>query len=298
MSDICLLRYSQLTDSRQQIARHAKQFPEGGKPTLTQTDETGLIDTLKLAFAISKVNPDLAAAFSPSIPDIFKMISRIDIPNQPLDGLLGQLINVLSMLDVEGKKSKVDKNVIFPDINQNGNVDRLINILDRAVSVYKPEELNHKAVPLLYALITIHDLAPEGPRQYMQHRLLPEQDDRSQPIGRSDNLSSRLLKLSTTPYPELKTVISELMFVLSGKDAENLTKNIGYGFAAGFLASRGMEIPRTAGEAFATGSAGFNPDINPITGQKWSAEPRDQGPPMTQEEKEREAERLFVLFER
>lgn len=39
-------------------------------------------------------------------------------------------------------------------------------------------------------------------------------------------------------------------------------------------------------------------DINPITGQRKDMEPVDKGPEMTDEEKEREAERLFVLFER
>lgn len=39
-------------------------------------------------------------------------------------------------------------------------------------------------------------------------------------------------------------------------------------------------------------------DINPITGQRTDMEPVDTGPEMTDLEKEREAERLFVLFER
>jgi Guanine nucleotide exchange factor synembryn. len=87
------------------------------------------------------------------------------------------------------------------------------------------------------------------------------------------------------------------MFVLSDKDAEKLTMNIGYGFAAGFLAARGIEMPQSANEAY---SAEDSPETarNPITGQRWAAEPQDSGPPMTMEEKEREAERLFVLFER
>jgi hypothetical protein len=38
--------------------------------------------------------------------------------------------------------------------------------------------------------------------------------------------------------------------------------------------------------------------INPITGQRLDKEEQVQMEPMTQEEKEREAERLFVLFER
>lgn len=39
-------------------------------------------------------------------------------------------------------------------------------------------------------------------------------------------------------------------------------------------------------------------EINPVTGQRKDMEPVDPGPEMTDEEKEREAEKLFVLFER
>jgi hypothetical protein len=264
-------------------------------------DELALTDTLKLIFNVSKIYPDLAVTFSPSIPHVLKIISRMDIPAKPLDGLVSYLINSLSVLDLEEKKSKIfDSSPLFPKFNQNCNVDKLINILDQAVSVYSPEQLEEKAVPLLHSLIVVHEVAPDGPRKYMQWLLLPEDSDRSLPIGQSDTLSSRLLKLSTGPYPNLKTGISELMFVLSGKDAENLTKRIGYGFAAGFLASRGMEIPQSAREAYATNTEedGLDAAVNPITGQRWASEPKDNDPPMTMEEKEREAERLFVLFER
>ncbi|KAL4885524.1 guanine nucleotide exchange factor [Aspergillus karnatakaensis] len=282
-----------------QILRHSKQFPKSGRKPLSQVDELAFIDTLKLVFNVAKLFQDLAPTFSPSIPYIFKIISRIDIPLKPLDGLLGTLLNCLSTLDLENKKGKpYESNPLFPTFNQNCNVDKLINILDQAVSAYDPLELETKAIPLLHTLVTIHELAPEGPRKYMQWLLLPDDNDRSRPIGQSDTLSSKLLKLSTMPYANLKIAISELMFVLSGKNAESLTKNIGYGFAAGLLASRGIDIPKSAGEAFSTNSEGLNPDVNPITGQRWDAEKEDTGPPMTKEEKEREAERLFVLFER
>lgn len=294
------LIFTAILTSTQQLGRHAKQFPKSGRQPLSQMDELALIDTLKLIFNVSKIYPDLAVTFSPSIPHVLKIISRIDIPAQPLEGLLSYLINSLSVLDLEEKKSKIfDSSPLFPKFNQNCNVDKLINILDQAVSVYSPEQLEEKAVPLLHSLIVVHEVAPDGPRKYMQWLLLPEDSDRSLPIGQSDTLSSRLLKLSTSPYPNLKTGISELMFVLSGKDAENLTKRIGYGFAAGFLASRGMEIPQSAGEAYATNTEnGLDTAVNPITGQAFASEPQDNGPPMTMEEKEREAERLFVLFER
>lgn len=283
----------------QQILRHSKQFPKSGRKPLPQIDELAFIDTLKLVFNVSKLFEDLAPTFSPSIPYIFKIISRIDIPLKPLDGLLGTLLNCLSTLDLENKKERsYESNPLFPTFNQNCNVDKLINILDQAVSAYDPLELETKAIPLLHTLVTIHELAPDGPRKYMQWLLLPDDNDRNRPIGQSDTLSSKLLKLSTMPYRNLKIAISELMFVLSGKNAESLTKNIGYGFAAGLLASRGMDIPKSAGEAFSTNPEGLDPEVNPITGQRWDKEKEDTGPPMTQEEKEREAERLFVLFER
>ncbi|KAL4804240.1 guanine nucleotide exchange factor [Aspergillus unguis] len=278
-----------------QILRHSKQLPKSGKKALSQIDELALIDTLKLVFNVAKLFQDLAPTFTPSIPNIFKIISRIDIPLKPLDGLVGTLLNCLSTLDLE---AKIEGNPLFPTFNQNCNVDKLINILDQAVSSYEPSELETKAIPLLHTLVTLHELAPDGPRKYMQWLLLPDDNDRDRPIGQSDTLSSKLLKLSTMPQPNLKVAISELMFVLSGKNAESLTKNIGYGFAAGLLATRGIEIPQSAGEAFATNPEGLDPDVNPITGQKWAAEKEDTGPPMTKEEKEREAERLFVLFER
>ena len=65
---------------------------------------------------------------------------------------------------------------------------------------------------------------------------------------------------------------------------------IGYGNAAGFLMMRGM-----------MGSPGdvssSDPNINPITGQIKEDLP-DPMAGMSEEEKEREAEKLFVLFDR
>ncbi|KAH8700246.1 guanine nucleotide exchange factor [Talaromyces proteolyticus] len=296
---VLITKHSMADNILSQVIRHAKQIPKNGRKSYSQIDELALTDTLKLVFNVAKLYPDLADSFTPLIPHLFKIINRIDIPDrQPLDGLIGYIINALSTLDLEEKPGRFESNPLFPKFNQNCNVDKLINILDAAVGVYNSEELEPRAVPLLHLLITIYEFAPEGPRKYMQWLLLPEDNDRSVPIGRSDTLSSKLLNLSTSPSVHLKTAISELMFVLSGKDADSLTKNIGYGFAAGFLASRGLQIPQDAQEAFATNSSRVSDHVNPITGQRYDAEPVDTGPPMTQEEKEREAERLFVLFER
>lgn len=257
------------------------------------------IETVKLMHNITHIYTDLAPLFSPCVGPLFKFISRFDIPSKPLEGLMGYLVNSLGSLDLEGEKGKpFESHPFFPKFNQNCNVDKLINILDKAISAYPPEELEVRVSSLLSALITIHKMAPDGPRKYMEWLLLPEQDDRSQPIGKSDTLSSRLLRLYTGPYPTLKQLIKDLMLNMSDNDPENLTNNIGFGFASGMLMSNNVEIPQTAREAFSTRGDDQGPAINPITGQRLDAEPVDTGPPMSQAEKEREAERLFVLFER
>lgn len=284
------------TNLNYQISRHAAQFPEPGKAALSQMDQLALTDTLKLIYLIASRNPKLAETFSPSLPLMFTILSRADIPAKPLDEVAGQLINCISALDNSGGNVKqLEDNILFPEANENAIADKLIKILDKTMSAYSPAELEPRAIPLLYTLAVICERAPDGPREHMKQLLLPESEDRTQPIGQSDTLPSKLLKTTKTPYSQLRMLIFELMFVLSDRDAETLTKNIGYGYAAGFLATRGIEVPKMGGEGE---SGGLNPEINPITGQKWSAEPQDTGPPMTREEKEREAERLFVLFER
>ncbi|WEW59514.1 hypothetical protein PRK78_004988 [Emydomyces testavorans] len=285
------------------IYRHSKQFSKGKKKKLTQIDELGLSETLKLIFNITSYYPHRVDTFSPSIPHILKILSRIEIPTPPLQAPVNYLINALLNLDLEAKKTKhFNTNPLFPKFDQNCNVDKLINILDQAVAMHKPSHLETLAVPLLTLLRKIYEVAPEGARKYMEWLLLPEDSDRDLPIGQSSTLSSRLLRLSTSPVaPSLREGISALMFELSGSNASDFVRNVGYGFAAGFLMSHDLPIPETAKEAFSTkptkpGEKGV--PINPITGQRLDAEPQDTEAPMTMEEKEREAERLFVLFER
>ena len=76
-----------------------------------------------------------------------------------------------------------------------------------------------------------------------------------------------------------------------------LSAQIGYGNAAGYLFNRGIlsAPPPKTGDASGADSA-FGAGINPITGSK--EREVDPGPEMTDEEKEREAEKLFVLFDR
>ncbi len=212
-------------------------------------------------------------------------------------------------LDLEGKQAQqFGVNPLFPTLDQKCNADRLINILDQAVTAYREDELDTLGAPLVTLLRKMYEIAPDAAKRYMQWLLLPSDDERNRPLGRSDTLASRLLKLSSSPLaPALRENISALMFELSDKDATNFVHNVGYGFASGFLMTHNVPIPENALEAWSTDdqdsvkntvSSNSGPPVNPITGQRIDMEPKDTGPEMTQAEKEREAEKLFVLFER
>lgn len=75
--------------------------------------------------------------------------------------------------------------------------------------------------------------------------------------------------------------------------------NVGYGFASGLLMTRGLQVSPSALSPSSQGPSNQKP-INPITGQTLDSEEPVKDPlgDMTEEEKEREAEKLFVLFER
>lgn len=235
------------------------------------------------------------------------------MPTPPLGSPVNYLINALLNLDLEAKREVLNggDNPFFPTLNTTAHVDRLIAVLDLAISTSRPAELDIPLTTVLTLFRKVYSIAPEGVRRHLERTLLPENDQcaRDAPIGSSNSLPSRLLRLSTSPVaPSFAENISSLMFELSGSDAARFVQNIGYGFAAGFLMSHNVPIPENAKSTSASGSAsdleadsgaGNEADaINPITGQRFAAEPVNTGPPMTEEEKEREAERLFVLFER
>lgn len=71
---------------------------------------------------------------------------------------------------------------------------------------------------------------------------------------------------------------------------------MGYGNVAGFLFNKGILTgPPSSGEASGPAADTSGAQINPITGAIQEERPLSE---MTEEEREREAERLFVLFDR
>jgi hypothetical protein len=146
----------------------------------------------------------------------------------------------------------------------------------------------------------MHELAPEPVKSAMRARLLPSDAEREQPLGKSGTLPSRLLNLSASAAtPAIRDSISAFLFELSDSDPATFVHNVGYGYASGFLLSKNIAMPESAMRGRGVQDAeGERVPVNPITGQRLDREPEVPEVEMTQEEKEREAERLFVLFER
>jgi hypothetical protein len=75
--------------------------------------------------------------------------------------------------------------------------------------------------------------------------------------------------------------------------AKQMTAYCGYGHVAGYLMQKGLIIPQ---EGFKDPDIQDRP-VDPITGE-YAKETEDPWAGMSEEDKEREAERLFVLFDR
>lgn len=152
-------------------------------------------------------------------------------------------------------------------------------------------------MPLLMILLRVAQSKSPAARSRLHEHLLPSDQDRVRPLGQGDSLPHRLLRLAATSMQAgLREIVLTLYFELSDKDPSQFVHNVGFGNAAGFIASQGIQVSQDdlAGDKRTGGGS----DFNPITGQKRDMEPQPSLPEMTGEEKEREAERLFVLFER
>jgi hypothetical protein len=185
------------------------------------------------------------------------------------------------------------------------------------MKAYTDATLEQTVTPLICVLSSAYEHAPHlsdtDPsdstiRALIRNQLHPTETDRTVGLGKADTLPSRLLRNWTNPLaPEFRKAIAHLYFEMSGKDAGKFIENVGYGYASGFLFQNKIAVPEGAmeqqqqreeqGGGEGSGQGGRRA-VNPITGQFLSEERFEDLPEMTMEEKEREAERLFVLFER
>ncbi|KAH9037625.1 guanine nucleotide exchange factor [Lactarius pseudohatsudake] len=170
--------------------------------------------------------------------------------------------------------------------------DASVRATAKAESESTLDELLAPLVMLLFKLVT----GDTGARDRVREWLLPPNLDRTVVLeSRADTLG-RLLRLLTSVYhTRLNSMSGELLYAVCNHDAMQLISQVGYGNVAGFLFNKGVVTgPPTSGGA--SGSADpSGAQINPITGAIQEERPDIE---MTEEEREHEAEKLFVLFDR
>jgi hypothetical protein len=282
----------------QKMSRHAKRLTEKqSKAKVDPMEGMALLETLKLMFNLSHFCSDRVSSLTPTVPHIATILLKNDISKtKPLDHPFRDLINALLNLDLDDKELQ---SALYPRGDSTAVCQRLIEILDHSLRVYDDNELEQSVTPLVGVIRKLHaspNMA-EPVRQYIRETLLPTEEDRRLVLGKGQTFPARLLRSSTNAMtPQLRDAVQHLLFDMSDKDASKFVENVGYGFASGFLFQNGMPVPASAKEAHATGDA-MRP-VNPVTGQFLDAEAPIREPEMTEEEKEREAEKLFVLFER
>ncbi|KAJ9151936.1 Ric8-like protein [Pleurostoma richardsiae] len=286
----------------QNLARHAKRAADhstkAGKAKVDPMEDMALSETLKLLFNVTHFCTGRISSFTSGIPHIVTILTEHSLPpTKPLDPPFGQLVNALLNLQLEDKSVQSS---LFPEAQPAAVVDRLVELLDMSTTQYSDNELEQVVTPLVGVISKMNENAPESVRVEIRKRLLPAEEDRQNVLGKGGSLASRLLRNSTNPVaPQLRDAISHLLFELSDKDASRFVENVGYGFASGFLFQNNIPVPENASGAHGTGDESHgNRPTNPVTGQFLDREDLPDIPEMSQEEKEREAERLFVLFER
>jgi hypothetical protein len=275
------------------LERHAER-QSAGKSTTDPMEEMALTETLKLLFNISHHCKDRTASFTPAIPHLVTLLCHgTSTPAKPLDTPVVSLVNALLNLDLGAEEVQTS---LYPEKAPTTLADRLIDLLGRSSRVYSNEELETTVTALVGVIRRTHAHAPEDIKASIRKQLLPTEDDRNEVLGQSGTLPSWLLRTSVNPVtPQLGETISNLLYDMSDNDASKFIENVGYGYASGFLFSHDIPVPQSATEAVADGS---DRPVNPVTGQFLDSERHPEVPEMTDEEKEREAERLFVLFER
>lgn len=288
------------------VFRHAAYYTTSGAIRTAQHD-AALSETSKLLFNITLHYPDSLSKFIPAVEPLINILLQHPLADPPLQPPTSYLLNALLNLDLSTAQNKPSRDhEAQSSANSSSSdleplVNRLVIILDAAVRKHPETDLDQAAAPLLTLLRRLYELATPRMKAVMRTLILPTAQDREKPLGKGESLSSGLLQLSCSP--RLLTLggnISALLFEMSDKDPGKFVQNIGYGYASGFLMSQNIEVPQSALKADGSSNAGEISHVNPVTGQRWVAEDRDASSttPMTEEEKEREAEKLFVLFER
>ncbi|ODQ51193.1 hypothetical protein SAICODRAFT_158706 [Saitoella complicata NRRL Y-17804] len=274
------------------IVNHLERASETDVQEL-QMAAMALAETLKLLFNLAKNEPERVSTLQRcTLPPLLRLLRNLRHSSGPPTAPLSHVIDALFGL--------TPSEAVY---QRPENVKRMIDILDLSLRLIDIKNLDSNTsatldkglTPLLGLLNNVASGAPEDIREYIKSRLLPSTEERKNPLGKGDGLNAKMIQLmgAGVGVENVKECVGGLLYGLSDSNATKFIQNIGYGNAAGFLLNHGIATP-----ALSDLPQSSSESVNPITGQLVSEEEKIKLGDMTDEEKEREAERLFVLFER
>uniref|UniRef100_UPI0037E7F30E synembryn-A n=1 Tax=Semicossyphus pulcher TaxID=241346 RepID=UPI0037E7F30E len=224
------------------------------------------------------------------------------------DELQGHTVNLLSALPLQC----LDVLLVAtpraqPEQSHSVNMDCvhiLLLFMERRLEL--GDKVKEKLTPVLN-LLTESCRAHRETRQYVRKHILPPLRDVSHRPEEGSTVKSRLIRLMTHLDTDLKHCAADLIFVLCKENVRRFVKYTGYGNAAGLLATRGLLGGQTSRTLSSDTQYSSDSDsdteeyrqvkdrVNPVTGRVEAEQP-DPMEGMTEEEKEEEAKRLIMLF--
>nr|XP_004571454.2 synembryn-A [Maylandia zebra] len=269
-------------------------------------------EILKILFNIThsthKQDPseDDAALYRHLVAILRLCLLRKCLLSEDTDELQGHTVNLLSALPLQCLDVLLTV-PLEPDSEQCKGVNMdcihtLLMFMERRLEA--GDKIKEKLTPILN-LLTESCRAHRETRHYIRKYILPPLRNVSQRPEEGTTVKSRLIRLMTHLDTDLKHCAADLIFVLCKENVSRFVKYTGYGNAAGLLATRGLlggQGPRTSDTQYSSDSDSDTEEyrqvkdrINPVTGRVEAEQP-DPMEGMTEEEKEEEAKRLIMLF--
>lgn len=282
------------------------------------------IECLKLAFNLLHHYPEfsLPTLQASSCERLVRALTSCDAADESYQQFYQQVINYILCIPVEkwlyhtAPSAKLITSIceylrtsilIFCPVD-----DDSANLGDLSLTLTTAQE--HTLSPLLslfHATVTeifTSSSVSENLQSIVSNFVLPSVQDRQKPLGKSSSLSGCLIRVASNPLVRnSRNIIYDILWKVCGEDHDVFVQSFGLGFASSFLASQGIAFPGSLVTDSGSqpnsrkNSAVSTDGVNFITGQLVSHEEQPAKKPLeelTEEEKLRDAERLFVLFER
>ncbi|KAM4715320.1 chaperone Ric-8A-like [Anableps anableps] len=280
-------------------------------PPISLEASQRIVEILKILFNITysihkqEPNEDDAALYRHLVAILRLCLMRKCVMPEDTDELQGHTVNLLTALPLQCLNVLLTV-PLEPESKQSLGVNMdcvhtLLMFMERRLEA--GDRVKEKLTPILN-LLTESCRAHRETRLYIRKHILPPLRDVSHRPEEGDTVKSRLVRLMTHLDTDLKHCAADLLFVLCKENVRRFVKYTGYGNAAGLLATRGL-----LGGQGAISEAQYSSDsdsdteeyrqvkdrINPVTGRVEAAQSNPMEG-MTEEEKEEEAKRLIMLF--